>query len=239
LGRVVSAIIVCDITAQTAYLTINCRFSSLSGLAKGPLGDTFQEQARGVEEIMNKSCGVLTWCSGHVTGLFDGAWGSLATVDAGDASQPFADILIGTMFVVFLMIFVLIGIYPAVKKTLDRIRAYYKARGTWEEFERVNATGSSMHELATQWETPQLAEYEELVLRSLAMSRMNVRTALWIADALQIESETVDITLASLSSKHLVWSFETHLFGRFFMLTKSGRDYATAHGLFPFPHRRI
>ncbi len=138
--------------------------------------------------------------------------------------------LMPLLFILFLSFFVLVGIYPAVQKTLAKILRYLSEARDW----RKQSVDQAAH-FPRSWhnDLPQLDVYESLVLRRLALAGRRGMLLAGLIKVLGVDADIVEQSLASLSAKHLATSAQTFLAGKLYYLTAQGRHYAHQQGFVP------
>ncbi len=149
--------------------------------------------------------------------------------------MPFADLPLSVLFLFFLLLFMLIGLYPAWKKGVVKIRQILKSlepphKVATEMFKTDQAARPSV----CQTPTVQLNSYETLVFRRLAQSEGFSRKQL--AADLHLAPASIQQTLQSLNRRGLVQVVMTQLLGIRFSLSEKGRIYAVEQDLAPSIH---
>lgn len=118
-------------------------------------------------------------------------------------------------FILFLVAFVLIGIYPAWQRTAWKIRNYLNP---------IDDSAGSQKSVAT------LDEVEFLLLQRLARSHGKSPSAKRLASELHLNLTLVEQALDSLGSKGLVRFFRPYLSGKRYTLSTRGRSYSAEQG---------
>jgi hypothetical protein len=141
-----------------------------------------------------------------------------------------SDIPLNALVVLFLAIFFLIGIYPAVKRTVERLRklVHSAAQPKTPIAPLLNDVHAEI--FADQSISRQLNDFETLVLRRIAqaggkpLSRKQVNAPLLLGTAI------LHKTLSSLHRRRLIHVKLSTLLGQRFALSETGRQYALEQG---------
>jgi len=139
------------------------------------------------------------------------------------------------LFAIFLLLFVLLGIYPAWKRTATRIRRFLS--------EQQNQLGLDLPDLSRK-EQPadpaadsrNLNDFEVFILRQLAWSGGKGLSRRQLVEQLHFDPALVKQTLASLLDRGLIGIGLPTLFGFRFTLSAAGHAYAVARGYIPRTH---
>lgn len=145
--------------------------------------------------------------------------------------MPFGDLPLPVLFLIFLLLFVLIGLYPAWKSRLTKFRRRLAPAMTPA---RVQA-GIKQPKLAGSWPdvSKPLDSYEILIFRRLAqvggqgLSRKQLVTALYLG------GEHVQQGLRALHDRGLLSITVSQWFSIRFTLSEKGRTYAIAQDFIP------
>ena len=144
--------------------------------------------------------------------------------------MPLSDFPLSAQVVLFLVIFVLIGIYPFVKRSMARLRKLMEA-GDKPQHKFAAQTRNLHQELFTEQLTSgPLNDFEIIVLRRIAqaggksMSRRQIQEALLFGDAV------LSRTLKSLYRRGYLNLRVSRFLGMRFTLSESGRRYAREQG---------
>lgn len=152
--------------------------------------------------------------------------------------MPIADLTLALMFVIFLALFVIIGIYPSFKRGASRIRSYIhqQEKQSWTGVEVLkNAQQSSF---TTPQQLLRLNDFEIFVLRRLAQAGGKGLTRRQLQDDLHFDPVIIRDALASLSDQGLVQAEFLSLFRIRFGLSVRGREFAVEQGYLPSLHLR-
>ena len=144
--------------------------------------------------------------------------------------MPLSDMPLSAQVVLFLTIFVLIGIYPFIKKSMAQLRKLMDARDKPQEM--LSSLIKDVHqEVFPEHPTAgQLNDFEIIVLRRIAqaggkaMSRKQINESLLVGDAVLTR------TLKSLYRRGYLKLRISKFMGQRFILSESGRRYAVEQG---------
>ena len=148
-----------------------------------------------------------------------------------------ADLPMPTLFLLFLSLFVLIGLIPFFQQIAARRRRSQGSSSQLKEASEVGARGESGAIFARPDETLEIYDFEVMVLRRLALAGRKGLSLKTIAGDLHLGPSVAVSALASLSQKGLVHSAPVYLVGNRFFLSKRGREYAVRQGLLPATRR--
>ena len=145
--------------------------------------------------------------------------------------MPLSDLPLPTLFLFFMLIFVLIGLLPAGQKTVIKILKYLEK--TYSKPEEP-ATADPEIELksmfANQHTAQQLNDFEFFVLRQLALAGIKGLSRKHIKDKLYLEPLIVKKTLRSLHSRGLIRFHRQYLLGKRYYLSEKGHEYSLEQG---------
>jgi hypothetical protein len=148
--------------------------------------------------------------------------------------MPLADLPLSLLFLLFLLIFVLIGLYPAWKKSAARIRQILKSL---ESSPKVDAgtfrTVQTARHSGRRTLSGPLNSYEVLVFRRLARSEREGCSRKQLGADLHLMPANIKQALQSLSRRGLVEFAVTQLLGIRFYLSEKGRIYAIKQDIIP------
>lgn len=137
------------------------------------------------------------------------------------------------IFTLFLLLFMLIGIYPSVKKGLVKAKRFLQShQATHRILADIPAIDQDEH---SPWydDSPQLDEYEVFALRVIAGGGRSGVTLKALVDHLQIAPGHLEAVLKRLVTKGMIFPLETVIAGTYFVLTREGRAYAIQQGFLP------
>lgn len=173
-----------------------------------------------------------------VSASFDTLWARLKHSAMTLFSLQLSDLPIPTLFLYFLLMFVLIGLFPVFQRLISRIEKYLRSLAEPEGAGSAGAEGELEGMFAEPQETPELYDFEVIVLTRLARAGGKGLSLKYIADDLHLDPKVVENSLTSLCAKGLVQFAETFVVGRFFYLSGKGREYSIQQGFIPAPRRR-
>ena len=137
---------------------------------------------------------------------------------------------ISDLFVLFLVMFVLMGLTPLFDKFFTRIYKYLQTRGQLESFDRGRGRENQENEPPVSDREPELYDFDVIILRSLARAGWSGLSEKKIADKLHLEPAFVRQRLLSLQAGGLVLSLNLAILGSRFNLSGKGREYAKRQG---------
>ncbi len=151
--------------------------------------------------------------------------------------MPLSDLPMSVLFIFFLMFFVLIGIYPAWKRSAAKIRKFLEEQTkSLEPLTELFEQPQAEPPLAAQPMAQSLNDFETLVLWQLSQTSGKALSRRQLNETLHLESTTLKQTLESLSQKKLVRVAISSFFGIRFSLSETGHAYAVAKGYIPQIH---
>lgn len=144
--------------------------------------------------------------------------------------MPLSDIPLSVLVALFLVVFVLIGIHPAIKRAMAKIRKMLdEAAKSGDPFASLFEDAHT--EIFSDYPTGEpLNDFEIIVLRRIAqtggkaLSRKQVNEPLLFDDAVLIR------TLKSLNRRGMISVRISSLLGQRFVLNEAGRRYAIEQG---------
>ena len=137
--------------------------------------------------------------------------------------DQFSDYAISTLFLIFLMLFIVLGNSPALQRWLDRVTGATRREGEGAP-ER-----ESRGEVDVRIE--QAREYESMIFEKLALAGEKGRSAASLADDLHFERSLVENALASMENGGTIR--RGGLLGRKYVLSEKGREHAVQEGIIP------
>ena len=144
--------------------------------------------------------------------------------------MPLSDIPLDAQVILFLVIFVLIGIYPFIKKSMAQLRKLMDAADKPQKMFGSLIKDVHQEVFAEQLTSGPLNDFEIIVLRRIAqaggksMSRKQINEALLFGDAVLTR------TLQSLYRRGYLNLRISKFMGKRFILSESGRRYAMEQG---------
>jgi DNA-binding MarR family transcriptional regulator len=144
--------------------------------------------------------------------------------------MPLSDFPLSAQVVLFLVIFVLIGIYPFIKKSMASLRKLMESRDKPQHKFAVQTRNIHQELFSGQLQSGPLNDFEIIVLRRIAqaggkaMSRKQIKEALLLGDAV------LSRTLKSLYRRGYLNLRVSKFMGMRFALSETGRRYAQEQG---------
>jgi hypothetical protein len=137
--------------------------------------------------------------------------------------MPVSDYAISTLFLIFLMLFLLIGNSPALHRWLDRVTGAARREGeAAPEKEPGEAPGGM---------SQQTKDFEAIIFQQLALAGERGLSPASLADNLHFDKPMVEKALASLKRHGMIE--QSGLLGRRFHLSEKGREQAVQEGIIP------
>ena len=147
--------------------------------------------------------------------------------------MPLSDLPMPIMFLFFLLLFLLVGIYPAWKRTAAKLRGLLKG----QEQEGGLSAGDFETELAVEQPlSAPMDDFEIMVLRRLAQNGSKGLTRKQIDADLFLGKETVIKSLQALMRRGMIYLAISPLFSFRFYLSDQGYSYAIEHEFIPRVH---
>ena len=142
--------------------------------------------------------------------------------------MPFSELPLSTQVILFLIVFVLVGVYPALKRSADKVRKLRRTASRTRQPLAVRREELHRELYAKAAEGP-LTDFETIVLqrfarggKSLSLKQVNA--------PLLFGKDNLHRSLRLLQRRGLVRMMVSPLGGRRFMLTMAGRRYAMERG---------
>jgi len=133
-----------------------------------------------------------------------------------------SDFVISTLFLVFLMLFLLIGNSPALHRWLDRVTGMGRRERKEEpKKERAGAPETSR----------EAKDYESIIFQQLALSGEKGLSPASLAGHLHFGRPMVEKALGSLKAREMIE--RGGLLGNRFRLSPKGREHAVREGIIP------
>jgi hypothetical protein len=144
--------------------------------------------------------------------------------------MPLSDIPLDAQVILFLTVFVLIGIYPFIKKSMVQLRKLLDAADNPQKMFGSQIRDVHQDVMTKQLTSGPLNDFEIIVLRRIAqgggkaMSRKQINESLLFGDAV------LNRTLLSLYRRGYLNLRISKFMGKRFILSESGRRYAMEQG---------
>ncbi len=151
--------------------------------------------------------------------------------------MPLSELPLPVLVLIFLSVFVLIGLYPAWQRLAAKIRKYLERIGGSEGPFGGGLEGRQEASPAQQT-TSQLNDFEMLVLWRLSQNGNKGLSRKQINANLHLESANLHAALESLAHRGMVRVAITSLFGIRFYLSEKGRSYSIELGFIPKIHHQ-
>ncbi|MCK4536676.1 MAG: hypothetical protein KAT93_06660 [Desulfuromonadales bacterium] len=144
--------------------------------------------------------------------------------------MPFSELPLPVLVALFLTAFVLVGIYPALKRTVIKLRKLLRSAA--QSKKPIAALLDNVHaELFAKPPTGQLNDFEIIVLRRLAQAGGKALSRKQVNAHLLFGEKTLHKTLRSLNRRGLVHvKVSLLLLRQRFALSEAGRRYAIEQG---------
>ena len=152
--------------------------------------------------------------------------------------MPLSELPLSSLVLIFLSIFVLIGINPAIK------RAAVKLRKLLEDKARSGNPFASLPdnthaEIFTDYPSSEpMNDFEIITLRRIAMARGKALTRKQVNEPLLFGDAVLAKTLKSLYRRQMISLRISKFFGQRFVLSEAGRRYALEQGYIVQFHER-
>jgi hypothetical protein len=144
--------------------------------------------------------------------------------------MPLSDIPLSSWVAIFLAIFVLIGIQPAIKRTAIKLRKLLedKARSSKPS---VPALDDAHAEIFTDFPSSEpMNDFEIIVLRRIALARGKALSRKQVNEPLLFGDAVLGRTLKSLFRRRMISMRISKFLGQRFFLSEAGRRYALEQG---------
>ena len=143
--------------------------------------------------------------------------------------MPFPDLHLSIPFIIFLLMFIVLGIYPVWKKTTSMIGKALKGMEQSEaaanvQFQEQPNTAAAPHT------NPELTDFESFVLCQLAQNQPKSLTRKKLNSNLHLEPVDLKSALRSLADQGLIYMEISSLFRFRYRLSDSGYQYAIERG---------
>lgn len=142
------------------------------------------------------------------------------------------------MFLFFLITFLLIGIFPTVRRSTFKLRQSLETRADKKNVSRKSVTQSTLTlESAQRQGSQQLNDFDVFILWQLAQAGRKGLTHRQIENQLHLDSTTAKKSLQSLRRKGLIHSSKRYLFKNRYKLSATGYEFTVAKGFSPRIHQ--
>lgn len=150
--------------------------------------------------------------------------------------MPVSDFPQSILFIIFLLLFVLVGIYPTWKKTAAMLRETLRNAKSAEIDDDSQPCVEQADFFAEQQLSTQLNDFELFILKRLAQEPDKPLSRRQINAALHLETAMLKAALGSLQQRSLLRMTVGNLSGIRYSLSASGRSYAINQGFIPCIH---
>lgn len=141
-----------------------------------------------------------------------------------------SDLPLSAQVVLFLSVFVLIGIQPALKRTGEKIRKLVHSAAQSNEPFATLLQDLHADTFAEQPTSQHLNDFEIIVFQRLAQTDDKALSRNQLNTALLLDTAILQKTLRSLHRRGLVRLKVSTLLGQSFILSEAGRQYAIEQG---------
>lgn len=144
--------------------------------------------------------------------------------------MPFSDLPLPVLVSLFLTVFVVVGIYPAMRRAVAKLRRLRRTAAQAKtplapNYDNVHTERSDRSPAAAP-----LNDFEIIVLRRLAQADGKTLSRRQVNAPLHLGRANLDRTLQSLNRRGLAQLHLSPLLGPRFSLTEAGRRYALEQG---------
>jgi uncharacterized protein YneF (UPF0154 family) len=147
-----------------------------------------------------------------------------------EVAVPLSELPLSAQVVLFLTIFVLIGIYPFIKKSMAQLRRLMDARDKPRELFGSRVKDLHQEMFPQQLTTGPLNDFEIIVLRRIAQADGKAMSRKQINESLLFGDRVLTRTLKSLFRRGYLNLRISKFLGQRFILSESGRRYAVEQG---------
>ena len=152
--------------------------------------------------------------------------------------MPLSDIPMRLLVALFLTVFVLIGINPALQKIAVRLRKLIHSAAQRKDPAATRLENVHAEIFADQHSSHQLNDFEIIVIRRLAQAGGKALSRKQVNEPLLLSPGILHQTLRSLNRRSLIRVKVSKLLGQRFALTEAGRQYAFEQGYIIEVHER-
>jgi DNA-binding MarR family transcriptional regulator len=143
---------------------------------------------------------------------------------------PLSDIPLSAQVILFLTIFVLIGIYPFIKKSMAQLRKLMDAADRPQKMFTSLVKDVHQEVFPDKLTSGPLNDFETIVLRRIAQTGGKAMSLKQINESLLFGDAVLTRTLKSLYRRGYLNLRISKFMGRRFILSESGRRYAEEQG---------
>jgi DNA-binding MarR family transcriptional regulator len=143
---------------------------------------------------------------------------------------PLSDIPLSAQVILFLTIFVLIGIYPFIKKSMAQLRKLMDAADRPQKMFSSLVKDVHQEVFPDKLTSGPLNDFETIVLRRIAQTGGKAMSLKQINESLLFGDAVLTRTLKSLYRRGYLNLRISKFMGRRFILSESGRRYAEEQG---------
>ncbi|MGD9342676.1 MAG: hypothetical protein PVJ25_01515 [Desulfuromonadales bacterium] len=144
--------------------------------------------------------------------------------------MPLSDIPLSAQVILFLTIFVLIGIYPFIKKSMAQLRKLMDAADRPQKMFSSLVKDVHQEVFPDKLTSGPLNDFETIVLRRIAQTGGKAMSLKQINESLLFGDAVLTRTLKSLYRRGYLNLRISKFMGRRFILSESGRRYAEEQG---------
>ena len=144
--------------------------------------------------------------------------------------MPLSDMPMRLLVILFLAVFVLIGINPAIQKAAVRLRKLLRSAAQRKELIGTRLDDVHTEVFAESQSSRQLNDFEIIVIRRLAQAGGKALSRKQLNAPLLLGTAVLQKTLKSLHRRELIHVSISTLLGPKFSLSETGRRYAIEQG---------
>jgi hypothetical protein len=150
----------------------------------------------------------------------------------------FPDSPLSNLVTLYLIAFVLIGIYPALRRTVERLRKIVRSGSRSKMLVATSPGDVHAGIFAEPLSSRPLNDFEIIVLRRLAQAGDKALSRKQVNAPLLLGTEILHKTLWSLHRRGMIRIRVSPLLGQRFVLSEAGRQYAIEQGYIIKIHER-
>ncbi|NOR49622.1 MAG: hypothetical protein GQ530_01130 [Desulfuromonadales bacterium] len=152
--------------------------------------------------------------------------------------MPLSDMPMRLLVILFLAVFVLIGINPAIKKAAVALRKLLHSAAQRKELIGTRLEDVHAEIFAESRSSRQFNDFEIIVIRRLAQAGGKALSRKQLNAPLHLGTTVLHKTLKSLHRRELIHVSISTLLGQRFILSEAGRRYAIEQGYIINMHER-